>query len=63
MLAVLWGFNWPIMKVGLAEVPPWVFRGSASVVSGFGLFAVALIGGHSLKIPRDKWRPCSCRGC
>lgn len=57
MLAVLWGFNWPIMKVGLAEVPPWVFRGSASVVSGFGLFAVAMIGRHSLKIPRDKWRP------
>jgi drug/metabolite transporter (DMT)-like permease len=57
MLAVLWGFNWPIMKVGLAEVPPWVFRGSASVVSGLGLFAVAMIGGNSLRIPRDKWRP------
>lgn len=57
LLAVFWGFNWPIMKVGLAEIPPWVFRGSASVVSGIGLFAVAKIGGSSLRIPRDKWRP------
>ncbi|MDF1791825.1 MAG: DMT family transporter [Thalassobaculaceae bacterium] len=57
LLAVFWGFNWPIMKVGLAEIPPWVFRGSASVVSGIGLFAVAKIGGHSLRIPREKWRP------
>lgn len=57
LLAVFWGANWPIMKVGLAEIPPWVFRASASTVAGLGLFAVALIGGHSLKIPRTMWRP------
>lgn len=57
MIAVFWGFNWPIMKVGLAEVPPWIFRASASLVSALGLFAIAKIGGYSLKVPRDKWRP------
>jgi len=57
VIAVFWGFNWPIMKVGLQEVPPWVFRASASIVAGLGLFAVALIGRHSLAIPRDKWGP------
>lgn len=56
MLAVLWGFNWPIMKVGLAEIPPWIFRASASFVSGLGLFAIAKLSGYSLKIPRGKWR-------
>ncbi len=57
MLALLWGFNWPIMKVGLLEIPPWVFRASASIVAGAGLFAVAMIGGNSLRVPRSQHRP------
>ena len=57
MLAVLWGVNWPIMKVGLEEVPPWVFRSSASIVAGAGLFALSALGGHSLRVPRSQQRP------
>lgn len=56
MIAVLWGFNWPIMKVGLAEIPPWVFRAAASVVSCAGLFLISAIAGHSLRVPAGEWR-------
>ena len=56
MIAVLWGFNWPIMKVGLAEIPPWVFRAGASIVSCAGLFLISAIAGHSLKVPSGEWR-------
>jgi len=56
MIAVLWGFNWPIMKVGLAEIPPWVFRAGASVVSCAGLFAISAFNGHSLRVPAGEWR-------
>jgi drug/metabolite transporter (DMT)-like permease len=56
VIAVFWGFNWPIMKVGLAEIPPWVFRASASVVSCAGLFAISRIAGHSLRVPAGEWR-------
>lgn len=56
MIAVLWGCNWPIMKIGLAELPPWVFRAGASVVSCAGLFLISLIAGHSLRVPPGEWR-------
>lgn len=56
MIAFLWGFNWPIMKVGLSEIPPWVFRAGSSAVSCAGLFLISAIAGHSLKIPRNEWR-------
>lgn len=56
MIAVLWGCNWPIMKIGLAELPPWVFRAGASVVSAAGLFAISALAGHRLRVPREEWR-------
>ncbi|MEQ8397455.1 DMT family transporter [Thalassobaculum sp.] len=56
MIAVLWGFNWPIMKIGLAEIPPWVFRAGASIVSCAGLFLISAVAGHSLRVPPGQWR-------
>lgn len=56
MIAVLWGFNWPIMKIGLTEISPWVFRAGASVVSCAGLFLISAIAGHSLRVPAGEWR-------
>lgn len=56
LIAVLWGLNWPIMKVGLGEISPWVFRAGASVVSCAGLFLISAIAGHSLRVPAGEWR-------
>lgn len=55
LLAVIWGFNWPVMKIGLTEVPPWIFRACASASGAIGLFTIARFSGHALSIPRREW--------
>ena len=50
-----WGFNWPTMKLALAEIPVWSFRGVSVVLGAAGLFAIARIGGLALLPPRDQW--------
>src|SRR3954468_17367145 len=46
-----WGFNWPVTKYLLGELPPLTLRGSTGVI-GAGLLAVlALMRGQSLKAP------------
>jgi drug/metabolite transporter (DMT)-like permease len=50
-----WGFNWPVTKFLISELPPLTLRGSTGVI-GAGLLAVlALISGQSLKVPRGLW--------
>ena len=53
LLAVLWGSNWPAMKLALSEIPPWTFRSIGLVIGGVGLLAIARIAGHSVAIPRQ----------
>ncbi|MDB5801497.1 MAG: EamA family transporter [Rhodocyclales bacterium] len=54
-LAIGWGFNWPIMKVVVAEVPPLSFRGLCLVVGGLGVLAIARASGLALAVPRGRW--------
>ncbi|MEA2940733.1 MAG: hypothetical protein QOD09_1262 [Bradyrhizobium sp.] len=50
-----WGFNWPVTKYLLGELPPLTLRGGSGVI-GAGLLAVlAVMWGQSLKVPRDQW--------
>jgi drug/metabolite transporter (DMT)-like permease len=50
-----WGFNWPVTKYLLSELPPLTLRGSTGVI-GAGLLAVlAVMRGQSLKVPRELW--------
>ncbi|UUX49195.1 DMT family transporter [Nisaea acidiphila] len=56
MLALLWGLNWPVMKLSLAEYPPFVFRAVAGLSAALGLFAMARAGGRSLLVPRAEWK-------
>ncbi len=53
-LAIGWGFNWPIMKVVVSEVPPLSFRGLCLVVGGLGVLAIARLSGLTLAIPRGR---------
>ncbi len=53
LLAVLWGSNWPAMKLALTEIPPWTFRSIGLVPGGVGLLAIARVAGHSVAIPRQ----------
>jgi drug/metabolite transporter (DMT)-like permease len=55
-ISVLWGLNWPIMKVAVTELSPWTFRTVCVVISGVGLMLLAWASGESLSVPRRQWR-------
>jgi drug/metabolite transporter (DMT)-like permease len=59
LLAIFWGINWPILKIGVAEVSPWVFRTITSAGGACGLFAIALLAGYRLRVPIGQWRALS----
>jgi len=48
---VIWGTTWAAIKVGVTDVPPWIFAFDRSVLVAGSLAAVALAFG--LRFPRD----------
>ena len=56
-ISVLWGLNWPIMKVAVGELSPLTFRVVCVVISGLGLLAIAVALGERMSVPRSHWRP------
>jgi drug/metabolite transporter (DMT)-like permease len=56
LAALLWGFNWPIVKIMLATASPWTLR--AAGLSGGALFLLVLarVTRTSLSVPRTHWR-------
>src|SRR5258708_38948521 len=50
-----WGFNWPIIKFLLGELPPLTMRGVTGVIGAALLAALALLRGQSLQVPPDIW--------
>jgi drug/metabolite transporter (DMT)-like permease len=58
-LTVLWGSNWPAMKLALREIDPWTFRTICLLVGGAGLLGLARVSGQSLRVPlRERWPLC-----
>ena len=55
LLTLGWGFNWPMMKLTLAEMPVWTFRGVCVATGAAGLFLIARLGGQSLRVPQGQW--------
>src|SRR5215510_8751644 len=43
MLSLGWGCNWPLMKLALAEIPIWTFRGLCVMAGAAGIFAIARV--------------------
>ena len=63
-LSLGWGFNWPIMKLVIAEIPRLTFRGDCIVLASLGLFAIAHFSGLPLRIPQGRWRQvCGLAAC
>jgi drug/metabolite transporter (DMT)-like permease len=54
-LTLIWGSNWPVLKLGVAEVPPFTFRSYTLVFAGLGLLAIAKASGESIRIPKSDW--------
>ena len=55
LLTLGWGFNWPMMKMTLAEMPVWTFRGLCVASGAIGLFILAHVGGQSVRVRREQW--------
>ena len=53
--SVGWGFNWPVTKYLLSELPPLILRGTTGVVGACLLAALAMLSGQSLRVPRKMW--------
>jgi len=56
-LSLFWGFNWPMMKIGLREIPVWTFRTLCLFLGGFGVLCLAKTNGLALTIPRSELWP------
>ena len=55
LLTLGWGFNWPLMKLALTDMPVWTFRAICISTGAAGLFLIARLGGQSLRVPRGQW--------
>jgi drug/metabolite transporter (DMT)-like permease len=55
-LALVWGINWPIMKIALLEFPVWTFRAGSSLAAGLSLLALARLSGSAWLPRREEWR-------
>lgn len=55
LLGVLWGFNWPAVRICLDEIPPWTLRASGMTFAGLVLVVIALASGVRLSVPRAHW--------
>ncbi|RPH63899.1 MAG: EamA family transporter, partial [Burkholderiales bacterium] len=56
LLTLSWGVNWPVMKVGVQELPPMTFR-ALTMLGGLPvLAAIAHARGVPLRVPREHWR-------
>ena len=55
ILALIWGSNWPVLKLGVTEIPPLTFRTLTLPFAALGLLAIARASGESIAIPRAWW--------
>jgi drug/metabolite transporter (DMT)-like permease len=53
--SVGWGFNWPVTKFLLSELPPLTLRGSTGVIGAGLLTVLALVRGQSMRVPAGMW--------
>ena len=54
--SVGWGFNWPVTKYLLSELPPLTMRGATGVIGALLLALLAMLRGQSLRVPRNTGR-------
>jgi drug/metabolite transporter (DMT)-like permease len=55
VLALTWGCNWPVLKVGVTELAPLTFRAATLPFAALGLLWIARLSGESIRIPRPWW--------
>ena len=55
ILTLVWGCNWPVLKLGVTELAPLTFRAISLPFAAIGLLIVAKLSGESIAIPREHW--------
>jgi drug/metabolite transporter (DMT)-like permease len=55
VLTLVWGFNWPILKLGVSELAPLTFRSLTLPFAALGMLAVSKLSGGSIRVPRHLW--------
>jgi drug/metabolite transporter (DMT)-like permease len=56
-VTLLWGINWPAMKIAVTEIPPWTFRSICVVGAGLTLLVLARLSGEPVRLERRVWLP------
>jgi drug/metabolite transporter (DMT)-like permease len=54
-LTLMWGVNWPMMKLSLQELSPLYFRASTMLLGGFWLFVYVARRGERMWPARAEW--------
>ncbi len=54
---LLWGLNWPMLAIALAEVDAWTLRALTVIPAGLCLLAVVRLQGQSVAVPRNLLLP------
>lgn len=55
-LTLVWGLNWPVMKIGVSDYPPFAFR-ALCMWLGLPVMALALLAlRQGFAVPRAHWR-------
>ena len=55
ILTLVWGCNWPVLKMGVTEMAPLTFRSLTLPFAATGMLLVAHLSGDSIRIPRALW--------
>jgi drug/metabolite transporter (DMT)-like permease len=55
LLTLIWGCNWPVLKMGVTELAPLTFRGLTLPLAALGMLGVARLCGDSVRVPPGWW--------
>ena len=56
LIALAFGSGWPLMKLGVIELPVLTFRWMTAILSGLGVLALAAIMGLKVDLHREEIR-------
>jgi drug/metabolite transporter (DMT)-like permease len=54
LISLIWGVNWPIIKIGIETMSPWTFRLGGFACSALFLIALVKLQGMSMQVPRGR---------
>ncbi len=54
-LTIVWGLNWPAMKLAVEGFPPWQFRTFCAAFGIVALFTIARLNGRDIRPPPGLW--------